>query len=91
MSSATVQPVLFENCSICRYIPDAFVGTDERHILLLLCDLEDPLIKFNVLFLTKIGHYKQIFQSSRIGEGIFPSFQLILFQNICQALMALSF
>ena len=43
-SSASVQQVLCENCSICRCILDAFVGKDELHILLLLCRLEDLLI-----------------------------------------------
>ena len=41
-SSASVQPVVCENCSICRCILDAFVGRDELHILLLLRQLEKP-------------------------------------------------
>lgn len=35
-SSASVQPVLCENCSICRCTVDAFVERDAFHILLLL-------------------------------------------------------
>ena len=34
-SSASVQPVFCENCSICRCILDAFVERDELHVLLL--------------------------------------------------------
>ena len=35
-SSASVQQVLCENCSICRYILDEFVRRDELRVLLLL-------------------------------------------------------
>ena len=41
-SSASVQPVLCVNCSICRCIPDASVKRDKLHILLFLRHFEKP-------------------------------------------------
>ena len=41
-SSASVQLVFCEICSICRCILDVFVERDELHVLLLLCHLENP-------------------------------------------------
>ena len=41
-SSASVQQVLCENCSICRCIPDVYVQRDELPVLLLLCHLGKP-------------------------------------------------
>ena len=46
-SSVSVQQVLCENSSICRFILAAFVGRDELHILLLLHHLDLPLCHFN--------------------------------------------
>ena len=40
-SSASVQLVFCENCSICRCSLDAFAERDELHVLLLLCHLSD--------------------------------------------------
>lgn len=39
-SSASVQQVLCEDCSICRCILDALVRRDELYVLLLLCHLD---------------------------------------------------
>ena len=61
-SSASVQQVLCENCSIRRCVLDAFVGRDELHILLLLCHLGKSVCgnrSFELIFirvqLEKIG------------------------------------
>lgn len=53
-SSSSVQQVLCENCSICIYTLDAFVGR-ELHILLPFCHLGKSLIKDLWQFL-KIRH-----------------------------------
>ena len=47
-SSAHVQLVLCENCFMCRYILDAFMGRDELHVLLLLHHLDSSPKVFEI-------------------------------------------
>lgn len=42
-TSASIQPVFCESCCICTCILDAFVGRDERRVLL-LCHLDSSLL-----------------------------------------------
>ena len=55
-SSASVQLVLCENCSIHRCILDEFVGREELHVLLLLHHLDYSRSLFFIIFSGSVIH-----------------------------------